>query len=118
MFSNPLETAMPQRTVESMSVADRTFAMPHGAQREIATDLRVPESTVSAVIRGTWRPVKAQGRETARRIQEAAAKKLGKSVEFVFGKEAVKEAVPHTATSASRKRATADVGGGSRARAG
>ena len=58
--------------------------MPHGAQREIANDLGIAESYVSAVMTDDARPKTARARKTVRRVQVAISRKLGVTVDEAF----------------------------------
>ena len=70
-----------------LTIADRKQRMPHGAQREIATELGIAESYVSAVMTGDARPKTARARKTVRRVQVALARKLGVTVDEAFPPE-------------------------------
>ncbi len=72
-----------------ISIADRKHRMPFGAQQEVADELEVPKSYVSAVMSDEVFPKTEETREKLRRVQEALAKKLELPVEDVFGPIAV-----------------------------
>jgi hypothetical protein len=67
-----------------LSVADRRSRLPHGAQREVAEELKVAESYVSAVVTGDARPKTPKGQKAVRRIQVAIARKLRLPVDEAF----------------------------------
>jgi hypothetical protein len=67
-----------------LSEIDRKQRIPHGAQREIARDLAIAESYVSAVMTGDARPKTPRARKTVRRVQVAIARKLGVTVDEAF----------------------------------
>lgn len=81
-----------------LSASDRKERIPHGAQREIATDLGLAESYVSAVITGDARPKTARARKTVRRVQVAIARKLGVPVDVAFP-QTTQDATPLAAAS-------------------
>lgn len=75
---NDSEQTMP------LTIAERKHLMPHGAQKEIAREERVDEGTVSRVMSDDYHPKTDAGRQTARRIQVAIARKLRMRVDEVF----------------------------------
>ena len=62
--------------------------MPQGAQRQVATELEVAESYVSAVMNGEVRPKTDPTREKLSRVQIALAQKLDLPVDDVFPEHA------------------------------
>ena len=66
----------------ALTKRQRKERLPRGAQKEIARELGVGTSTVSAVINGK---AVLYSNETVKRVQEAIAARIGEPVEEVFG---------------------------------
>lgn len=67
-----------------LTVAERKHLMPHGAQKEVATEEGVDESYVSRVMDDDVRPKTATGKQTLRRVQVALARRLRVKVHEAF----------------------------------
>lgn len=79
-----------------LSVAERKYRLPHGAQREIADVVAGGDkSYVSRAVAGEIHPKTDESKLKLRRTQDLIAEKLGMPVEDVFGaKELVIVTVP------------------------
>lgn len=69
----------------ALTKRQRKDRLRRGAQKEIAFELNLSESLVSAVMNGKTQIL---GKETVRTVREAIAQKIGASVDEVFGKVA------------------------------
>lgn len=67
-----------------LTIAERKYLMPFGAQIEVARAESVSESYVSAVMSDSVEPKTPPTRKKLRRVQVALARKLGRPVEDVF----------------------------------
>ncbi len=67
-----------------LTIAERKYRMPYGAQLEVAREEGVAPSYVSAVMNGEVRPKTDPTRQKLQRVQAALAGKLGVSVEEAF----------------------------------
>jgi transcriptional regulator with XRE-family HTH domain len=66
----------------ALTKRQRKERLGRGAQKEIAEQLGVSNSLVSAVVNGKTQIL---GKETVARVQKAVAERIGESVEEVFG---------------------------------
>lgn len=69
----------------ALTKRQRKERLRRGTQKQIAQELNVSESLVSAVVNGKTQIL---GKETVRVVREAIAEKIGASVEEVFGNAA------------------------------
>lgn len=67
-----------------LSIAERKYRMPFGAQLAVATECGVSKQYVSAVMNGDMRPKGADAQKRVRRVQVAIARKLGVTVDEAF----------------------------------
>jgi transcriptional regulator with XRE-family HTH domain len=75
-----------------LTIAERKYLMPFGAQIEVARAESVSESYVSAVMSDAVEPKTPPTRKKLRRVQVALARKLGRPVDDVFPAHAKHEA--------------------------
>lgn len=90
-----------------LSTMELRELMPHGGVREVAREIAIAESSVSAVFRNKARPKTPEGEATVRRIQEALARKVHRPWHDVFPLtstpvSARTEATPHRASASVR----------------
>ena len=76
-----------------LTAAERRYLLPHGAQKEIAAELGMKKSYVSAVMDGAVRPKTAPARQRLRKARVVIARRLGYPVALAFP-EAEQEAAP------------------------
>lgn len=67
-----------------LSIAERKYRMPHGALQQVAKDIGVANSYVTAVMNGSVAPKSLTARKKLRRTQVALARKLGVTVDEAF----------------------------------
>lgn len=67
-----------------LSVAERKYRMPFGAQKAISRELQVSAGWICKVMDGAVRAKTPSGRKTVRAIQVAIARKLGVRVDEAF----------------------------------
>ena len=80
----------------ALTLAERLYLMPYGAQQRVADDLKLSKQYVSQIARGTVQPKTPESRAVVLKVQRALAAELGRPLAEVF---------PETTQEAPRRRA-------------
>lgn len=82
----------------ALTLAERLYLMPYGAQQRVADALKLSKQYVSQIARGVVDPKTPESRATVLKVQRALAAEMGRPVAEVF---------PETKQEAPRRKAKA-----------